>query len=232
VGTLTMLLNEMNKNIDVKKINRIMESRFGFKIDFDNLTMKNAVALAKGITEGLDAYKRTHKIHKAERDPSYMEMVMVRENLHRWMISNESKFIMESELAKSEAILAAKDMVDSVQDMLEKVSKMQNEQMPALIDAIRDQIGTDKAEQFKGAISPVLKNLYDAITTGREQADTAARTLAGEEVGGAEMALPGTEMGMPTEIAAGEVQGASAEDEFGAEAAAAGGTQELGRERR
>jgi hypothetical protein len=224
----------MNKKINVKKINRIMESRFGFTIDFENLTMKNAIALAKGITEGLESYKKSHKIHKAERDPRYMEMIMVRESLNRWILANESRFIMESELAKSEAILAAKDMVDSVQDMLEKVSKMQNEQMPALIDAIRDQIGTDKAEQFKGSIAPVLKSLYDAITSGREQADAAARALAGEEVGselggmlGAEgemPAMPGAEAELPA--------APGSEDEFGGEAAAAGGTEELGRERR
>jgi len=211
-----------------------MESRFGFTIDFENLTMKNAIALAKGITEGLESYKKSHKIHKAERDPRYMEMIMVRESLNRWILANESRFIMESELAKSEAILAAKDMVDSVQDMLEKVSKMQNEQMPALIDAIRDQIGTDKAEQFKGSIAPVLKSLYDAITSGREQADAAARALAGEEVGselggmlGAEgemPAMPGAEAELPA--------APGSEDEFGGEAAAAGGTEELGRERR
>jgi len=224
----------MNKKIDVKKINRIMESRFGFKVDFDSLTMKNAIALAKGITEGLESYKKSHKIHKAERDPRYMEMVMVRESLHRWIISNERRFIMESELAKSEAILAAKDMVDSVQDMLEKVSKMQNEQMPALIDAIRDQIGTDKAEQFKSAISPVLKSLYDAITSGREQADNAARVLAGEDVGGDFGAMSGDEGELPVMPGAeGELPAApGGEDEFGGEAAAAGGTEELGRERR
>lgn len=226
----------MNKKIDVKKINSVMESRFGFQIDFENLTMKNAVALAKGITEGLESYKRTHRIHKAEQDPRYMEMIMVRESIHRWIFANEQKFIVESELAKSEAILAAKDMVDSVQDMLEKVSKMQNEQMPALIDAIRDQIGSDKAEQFKGAIAPVLKSLYDAITTGREQADNAARVLAGEEVAGGDMAMAGAEPGAEAmagaEAMPAEQPAAGAEDEFGAEAAAAGGTAELGRERR
>lgn len=221
----------MNKTIDVKKINHIMETRFGFKIDFDKLTFKNAVTLAQGITEGLDAIKRTHKIHNAEKDPHYMEMLMVRESLHRWMINNENKFIAESELAKSEAILAAKDMVDSVQDMLEKVSKMQNEQMPALIDAIRDQIGTEKAEAFKTAIAPVLKNLYDTLTTGREGADNAARALAGEEVGmPTDLSAPvGAELGtaeVPAEAPSEEG------DQFAATDAAAGGTEELGRERR
>lgn len=225
-----MLLKEMNKKIDTKKINHIMETRFGFSIDFDKLTFKNAVELAQGITEGLNEIKRSTKIHSAEKNPQYMEMLMVRESLHRWMLQNEKKLVLEGELAKAEANLAAKDMVDSIQDMLEKLSKMQNEQMPALVDAIRDQIGADKADAFKAAIAPVLKNLYDSLTTGREGADNAARALAGEQT------VPQTgdlavQAGNDVSQEAGTTVGGS-EDTFAATDAAAGGTAELGRERR
>jgi len=41
-----------------------------------------------------------------------MELLMVREGLHRWMVENKQQLIMESEMGKSQAILAAKDMVD------------------------------------------------------------------------------------------------------------------------
>lgn len=229
-----MLLNEMKKPINVRRVNKIMESRFGFAIDFKNLTFKKAIALAQGITEGLDAIKRTHSIHTAEKDPQYMEMLMVRESLHRWMIANEKRLITESELAKSEAILAAKDMVDSLQDMLEKVGKMQNEQMPALLDAIRDQIGGDKADSFKTSMAGVLNNLYEALTSGREGADQAARALAGEQVAtpmdmgmGGKAPVPAGGAGLGTAPV-----GEPGPDEFGATDAAAGGEEELGRERR
>jgi len=161
--------------------------------------------------------------------------LMVRESLDRWMLENRHVLVQESEMAKSEAILAAKSMVDEVQDMLEKISKMQNEQMPALLDTIRDQISMEKAEAFKGAIAPILKSLYDTLSQGREQADNAARQLAGEGAGedmglggmpgmGAEGGMPGAEA-MPGEPAP---EG----DAFGATDAAAGGEEELGRERR
>lgn len=232
-----MRLNEMSNKTNVKKINKVMESRFGFKIDYDNMTLAKAVTLAKGITEGLDSLKRSHGVHTAERNPKYMEMFMVRESLHRWLIENESRFITESEMAKSEAILAAKDMVDSIQDMLEKISKMQNEQLPALLDTIRDQIGTEQAETFKGTVSPLLQNLSQTLQQGRESADGAARALAGEGsdqpmdmgMGGAGLDA-GMGGGMPLEPMGGE---AGAEgDAFGAVDAAAGGEDELGRERR
>jgi hypothetical protein len=89
---------------------------------------------------------------------------------------------MESEMGKSQAILAAKDMVDSIQDMLEEVSKMQNEQMPALLDTIRDQIGMEQADAFKAAVEPLLANMVQQLSSSRSTADDAARALAGEQV--------------------------------------------------
>jgi hypothetical protein len=82
-----------------------------------------------------------------------MELLMVREGLNRWL--EENRVLTEGEMGKSEAILAAKDMVDSIQDMIEDVSRMQNEQMPALIDTIRDQIGSEQAETFKSQVGGV-----------------------------------------------------------------------------
>ena len=119
-----------------KKINTVMESRFGFSIDYANLTVAKAERLAEALEANLDKIRKSFGIHTAEKNPQYMELLMVREGLTSWM--NDREIIAESEMAKSEVILAAKDVVDSVQDMLEKISKIQTEQMPALLDAIRD----------------------------------------------------------------------------------------------
>lgn len=233
-----MKLNDLGYKPTPKKINKVTESRFGFKIDFDNMTFKKAYNLATGITEGLDTIKRTHGIHVAEKNPQYMEMIMVREGIHSWMAENKRHFIIESEMAKSEAILAAKSMVDEIQDMLEKISKMQNEQMPALLDTIRDQISSEKADGFKNAVSPILQDLAQTLQQGRESADSAARVLAGEQEAGMDMGMGGGMGGMPGAPEGGlpgaeaPMGGAPEGDAFGATDAAAGGEAELGRERR
>jgi hypothetical protein len=230
-----MRLSEMSNQPRAEKINKVVESRFGFKIDYANLTFKKAFGIVQGLNETLDKARRTHGAHSAEQNPQYMEMFMVRESLNRWMVENRQQLITESEMAKSEAILAAKDMVDSIQDMLEKIGKMQNEQLPALLDTIRDQIGDQQAESFKGAVSPLLQQLSQSLQQGREQADTAARGLTGE--GGSDMGLGGmgdmggADLGGAPAPEAG-LGGEEGGDEFGATAAAAGGTDELGRERR
>ena len=200
------------------------------------MTFKKAYTLATGITEGLETIKRTHGIHVAEKNPKYMELLMVREGIHSWMAENRRHFIIESEMAKSEAILAAKSMVDEIQDMLEKISKMQNEQMPALLDTIRDQISTEKADGFKNAVSPILQDLAQTLQQGRESADTAARVLAGEQEAGMDMGVGGGDLTTDdlTGMAVGEVPGGTPPegDAFAATDAAAGGEAELGRERR
>jgi hypothetical protein len=177
------------------------------------------------------AIKKSFGSHTAEKNAKYMELMLVKEGLDKWLGSEQGLF--ESEMGRSEAVLAAKDIVDSVQDMLEKISKIQNEQVPALIDTIRDQIGSEQAEQFKGAISPMLVELYSALSTAREGSDTAVRQLAGEDVGQSmDMNMGGRDAGL------GGDSDFDDEDMFGAEPAAAGGAvgdldePELGRERR
>ena len=231
-----MRLTEMGVKPSAKKINKVMESRFGVKIDYDNLNFPKAYVLAQGLTENLEKIKHSHGVHVAEKNPKYMELLMVREGLHRWMIENKQQLIMESEMGKSQAILAAKDMVDSIQDMLEDVSKMQNEQMPALLDTIRDQIGMEQADQFKASIGALLANMVEQLGSARETADQAARALAGEQVS-QPMGMGG--MGAP---AGGGIPGALSPDgtEIGSDmdadsfaaTDAAAGPNEIGREKR
>lgn len=233
-----MKLNEMNTTATPKKINKIMESRFGFTVDYDNLTLDKATRLSKALGENIQKIKHSFGAHTAQSNPKYMELLLVKEGLDKWMGSY--KRLVESEMGKSEAILAAKDIVDTIQDTLEKISKIQTEQLPALIDTIRDQIGTAQAEQYKGQVSGLLSSILDSLGQSRETADQAARALAGEQVDTAmSMGGMGTDpMGgmAPAPEMGGESdfdQDLSGEtDGFGASDAAAGGSAELGRERR
>jgi hypothetical protein len=221
----------MRTEVTPQKINKVMESRFGFSIDYDNLTYAKAERLRNALGENIMAIKKSFGAHTAEKNAKYMELMLVKEGLDKWLGSEQGLF--ESEMGRSEAVLAAKDIVDSVQDMLEKISKIQNEQVPALIDTIRDQIGSEQAEQFKGAISPMLVELYSALSTAREGSDTAVRQLAGEDVGQSmDMNMSSGDAGL------GGDSDFDDEDMFGAEPSAAGGAvgdldqPELGRERR
>jgi hypothetical protein len=211
-----------------KKLNRVMESRFGFKIDYNNLEYAKAQRLKLALDEGLDRIRRSAAIHSAERDPQYMEMLMVREGLTDWI--KQQDVLLEGELESAEAVLAAKDMVDSIQDMITDASKMLNEQLPPLLDTIKDQIGTAQADGFKNSAQEALNNLLTVLNSTRESLDSGARQLAGEEAP-TDMPLAPTEP--VTEPEASDLdQEEPAGDDFEASAAAVGGSEPLGRERR
>jgi uncharacterized protein YicC (UPF0701 family) len=229
-----MKLAEM-ATTSAKKINKVMESRFGFALDFNKMTVEKAERLSETITANLNKIRHSVALHTAERNPRYMELLTVRESLSAWLQETRRQ-LNEGEVGNAEVLLAAKDMVDSVQDTIEKVGKMQNEQLPQLLDSIRDQIGSEQADAFKNAVGVTLDQLMQNLQAAREGVDSGVRVLSGEQVD-SPMAMPGDKMGAPvddlgTEPAPMSDLDQEESDGFAATDAAVGGTETLGRELR
>ena len=227
-----MKLAEMSTK-STRKINKLMESRFGFAINFSNLTVEKAERLSETITANLDKIRHSVDLHTAERNPRYMELLTVKEGLSTWLEQHRQQ-LTEGEVGNAEVLLAAKNMVDSIQDAIEKVGKMQNEQLPELLDSIRDQVGAEQAEGFKNAVGTTLETLMQNLQTAREGVDGGVRILTGEQVDNP-MAMPGDDLsggdaGLPP--APGSDLDQDETDGFGATDAATGGAEELGRELR
>ena len=227
-----MKLAEMSTK-STRKINKLMESRFGFAINFSNLTVEKAERLSETITANLDKIRHSVDLHTAERNPRYMELLTVKEGLSTWLEQHRQQLV-EGEVGNAEVLLAAKNMVDSIQDAIEKVGKMQNEQLPELLDSIRDQVGAEQAEGFKNAVGTTLETLMQNLQTAREGVDGGVRILTGEQVDNP-MAMPGDDLsggdaGLPP--APGSDLDQDETDGFAATDAATGGAEELGRELR
>jgi len=110
----------------------------------------------------------------------------------------------ESEVQQAQVVLASQDMVDQVQKMSEQVSAMQFKDLPALVDSIKNEVGTDQAMQFNtdatAALAGLLQNLQGAktqleaalgVVTG--QAPTVPGVEPGAEIGGEMPPAPGEE---------------------------------------
>jgi hypothetical protein len=229
-----MKLAEMSTK-STRKINKLMESRFGFAINFSNLTVEKAERLSETISANLDKIRHSVDLHTAEKNPRYMELLTVQEGLNTWLEENRQTLV-EGEVGNAEVLLAAKNMVDSIQDAIEKVGKMQNEQLPELLDSIRDQIGSEQADGFKNAVGSTLDTLMGNLQSAREGVDGGVRILTGEQLNNP-MAMPGDQAdlsGSDTELppAPGSDLDQDETDGFGATDAAVGGAEELGRELR
>ena len=222
-----MKLSEMAVT-SAKKINKVMESRFGFALDFSKMSVEKAQRLQETITQNLNKMRHSVDFHTAERNPRYMELLTVSESLSAWLNENR-RSLTEGEVSNAEVLLAAKDMVDSVQDAIEKVGKMQNEQLPQLLDSIRDQIGNEQSEGFKTTVGGALDILMQQLQSSRDGVSQGVDILTGQAIQPMELPaeLPEPDMGQETMPVDQEET-----DGFQGTAPAVGGATEVGREMR
>ncbi len=119
----------------------------------------------------------------------------------------------ESEVQQAQVVLAAQDMVDKMQAMLEDVSELQFKELPALVDSIKNQVGIDQATQFNTDASAALAGLLQNIQGAKQQLDAALGVVTGQ----------GPAAGAPMAPAMGAEAGADLGAEMGAEAGAMAG---------
>jgi hypothetical protein len=86
----------------------------------------------------------------------------------------------ESEIQQAQVVLAAQDMVDQIQKMLEQISEMQFKDLPALTDSIRNDMGVDQATKFQADATAALSTLLGAVQAGKTQLEGAQAVLTGQ----------------------------------------------------
>jgi hypothetical protein len=127
------------------------------------------------------------------------------------------KMLKESEVQQAQVVLAAQDMVDKMQGMLEDVSELQFKELPALVDSIKNQVGIDQATQFNGDASAALSGLMQNLQAAKQQLDQALGVVTGTA---APAAPDAAAMGAQAGAAAGAELGAEAGAELGADMSA------------
>ena len=95
--------------------------------------------------------------------------------------TKSGRYLTESEVQQAQVILAAQDMVDRMQGMLEDITSMQFKDLPALSNSIQTTIGTTEAQAFNNAAGQSLGVLVDAIQAAKVEMEAAQGTLTGVE---------------------------------------------------
>jgi len=103
-----------------------------------------------------------------------------------------------TEVDQAQVVLAAQDMVDQVQKMIENMTDLKVKELPALVDGIKGEQGVDAAGQFQSAVDSALQGLIDALGGAKGELESAVGVITGEE-----MTVPGEEMGMGAELGMG-----------------------------
>ena len=150
---------------------------------------------------------------------------------------NEDVEVTEGAEEAATLTMAAKDMVDRVTGWMEDTAEMQTESMLELGDKIRDELGSEKSEEFINTVKPALENLYTVFETTREALTGGVAIITGEGAPatmGADPEAPAedpeAEMEPTVDAEAGAEEPVA--DEFGASEPATGGEEPADREKR
>jgi len=150
--------------------------------------------------------------------------------------NNTGGFLKESEVQQAQVVLAAQDMVDKMQKMIEDTTSLQFKELPALVDAIKNQVGVEQAAQFNNDATAALAGLVQNLQNSKLQMEQALGVVTGQA---AAPVVPGAELGAELGADAGAELGA--EDDLDAMATDAADDMDpklgapmasLGRERR
>ena len=153
----------------------------------------------------------------AELQKAMMNPTMAAEN-------NTGNFLRESEIQQAQVVLAAQDMVDRVQKMLEDTTEMQFKELPALVDSIKNEVGMDQAAQFNADAAAALSGLVQNLQASKGQLEAALGVVTGQ---GAGAVVPGAEMGADMGAELGADMGAELGADAALDAAAADAGAEL-----
>jgi len=147
---------------------------------------KNQTQTMHNKVKGLIAEAKESKNFGVEY-PSYMKLVFMEQALKEHYKSAKSaprtRVITENEeVNRSQVILAAQDMVDSVQKMLEEISDMMVKEMPALVDSVQSEIGVNEAQAFDQTAGQALAELNQCLVSVKGQLDQALAGVTGGDV--------------------------------------------------
>jgi ribosome-binding protein aMBF1 (putative translation factor) len=96
---------------------------------------------------------------------------------HKSLVKNLRR-LLETEVTQAEVMMAAKEFAKELQEMIEKIGRLQNEDLPPVTDQMRNTYGMSSASAFQTQIYGALQSVMDALYTAKGQVDDAVSNMA------------------------------------------------------
>ena len=171
--------------------------------------------------------KESNKGVANQHNPSYMKLMFMEQALtHHYgelktLPMYNPRIVLENEeVEKSQVVLAANEMIDEMQKMIESVSDMLVKELPAVVQGVSSEFGTSESEQFETQVTEALTQLQQSLTQAKTGLRSAMGVITGEGggFGGEEDTGMNGDMGMPEELPlGGEEEPDMGGDEMGGE---------------
>ena len=222
-----MNIREIKTPITAATLNESLAKRYGTKIDVAKFTLPQLEDARNKIRTMLKDIE-TNESFDSVKSESYQKSKLFLDVLNQAI--KEAPAIVETDEAEADV------NIGPLESVREYTAEMQTESMLELADAIRDELGSEKSEAFTNAVKPSLEAMYTAMESTREALTTGVGIVTGEgeavDTMGAEDPADEMEPTVDADEPAMDPETGEAEDDFGADAAAAGGEEEAGRETR
>ncbi len=90
----------------------------------------------------------------------------------------------EVDVEQAEVVMAVRAMADDIQDQVERIGRMINEELPAIADQMRSEMGASTAQAFSDTVSGILTAQLENAKATKAGLDNAVAQLTGGEVAG------------------------------------------------
>jgi len=139
-------------------------------------------------TPKFDTMKKYSNTYEAPK-----EYKMKKEKLEEGLMA-QLNALLEADAADAEITMAARGIVDELQDMIEKLGKIQNDQLGPLADEMAYSHGPEQSAAFKEATDSAIAGLLGTARSTKDAVNDAVLVLTGQQPA-SDMAASDAELG-------------------------------------
>lgn len=171
-----MILNEFETpSKQFEKIQDILRENYNCEIATTKLNSRQA----------RDFYEKTKSklktINEKENPKKYAKFQLMSEGFKLLSESNVLNEDIEDAVEEAKVIIAAQNMRDKLQEMVEDLAEMQIQDLMPIIDSMKEEIGPNEANRFNKVVDPALGNLLDVAKETKDKINDAIMIASGEK---------------------------------------------------
>ena len=184
-----MKLTEFYNN-KISTAKQALNEHYSLPFNTKRMTVTETKSMLSRVRGLINETKSSAEFYQSQTSPSYMKLVFMEQALadHFSYLQSlpRTRIVVENEeVEKSQVVLAAQDMVDQVQKMVEEVSDMLVKELPALTSGVQSEIGVNESETFSQQVTEALTALQASLTQSKGTLQSALNGITGQ---GGEMA--------------------------------------------
>lgn len=191
-----MKLTDFDKN-PIENATKALKEHYDVPFNVQKMSYVQVRDMLQKVRGLMVETKQSADFYESQKNASYLKLVFMEQALSKHFAEislRKPRIVVENEeVEKSQVVLAAQDLVDQIQKMVEEVSDMLVKELPALTDGVQSEIGVNESETFNQQVSEALTSLQAALTTSQATLKGALNSITGQ--GGAEAFSPDSTSG-------------------------------------